>query len=161
VDSIEEIVAANRLDAARYRAPAGPHRPRLALVACMDARIDPWQAFGLKQGSTHVIRNAGGRLADAIRSIAISQVMLDTDAVAIVHHTDCGLLTFSDETMRARLREERGAIADDIAFLPFADQEKALRDDLALYRQTPFLRQDIPVRAFVYDLKTGALREVV
>lgn len=157
---IDELLEGNSRSAARYPATTTVARPRLALVLCMDARIDPWRAFGLEKGSAHLIRNAGGRVADAVRSLVVSQVMFGTEAVAIVHHTDCGMLTFTDEAMRLRLREQRGAIADHVAFLPFTDLDEAVRDDLEIYRQSPLLRQDIPVRGFVFDVATGLLREV-
>jgi carbonic anhydrase len=115
--------------------------------------------LGLREGDAHVIRNAGGRLADAVRSLAISQTLLATEEVAIIHHTDCGMVTFRDDDIRARLRA-RGADADHVAFLPFADLEQSVRDDIALYRATPMLRQDIPVRGFIYDVKSGRLNEV-
>jgi carbonic anhydrase len=126
----------------------------------MDARIDPARALGLEEGDAHVIRNAGGRIADALRSLAISQELLGTEEVAIIHHTDCGMLTFSDESLRKRLRKSRGADADAVAFLPFSDVDESVRDDLAAYAASPLVRHDIPVRGFVYDVKTGRLREV-
>ena len=122
-------------------------------------RIDPAKAFGLEEGDAHVIRNAGGRIADALRSLAISQVLLGTEEVMIVHHTDCGMLTFSDESLRATLRQ-RGVDADDVAFLPFSDVEESVRADLAAYERSPLVRHDVPVRGFVYDVKTGLVREV-
>lgn len=126
----------------------------------MDARIDPWRAFGLTVGEAHVIRNAGGRLSDALRSLIISQTMLGTEAVAIIHHTECGMATFTDASIREVLRDERQAIADDVAFLPFTDLERSVRDDMKLYRLSPLLRQDLELRGFIYDVNTGALREV-
>jgi carbonic anhydrase len=125
----------------------------------MDARIDPAKALGLEEGDAHVIRNAGGRIADAIRSLAISQELLGTEEVMIVHHTDCGMLTFNDEALRRRFKEH-GIDADDVAFLPFSNVDESVRADLAAYARSPLLRHDIPVRGFVYDVKTGRVREV-
>lgn len=159
--TLDRILAANQEYTKSYVAEPVQASPEVAMVLCMDARINPWAAFGLKNGQVHVIRNAGGRVADAIRSLVISQTMFATEAVAIVHHTECGMRTFSDETLRKRLREERQAIADDIAFLPFADLEESVRDDLRVYRQSPLVRQDIPVRGYIFDLETGALTEVL
>lgn len=139
--------------------PLPPAR-KLAVVICMDARIDPAKALGLEEGDAHVIRNAGGRVVEALRSLAISQVLLGTEEVAIIHHTDCGMLTFTDEQIRRRLKEERGADADHIAFLPFSDLEESVRADLRVYRESPIVRHDIPVRGFVYDVRNGRLKEV-
>lgn len=127
----------------------------------MDSRIDIVAALGLELGEAHMIRNAGGRVADALRSIVVSQLYLATDSVAIIHHTGCGQLMYTDESIRAKLRDERGAVADDIAFLPFVDLEQSVRDDLATYRASSLVRQDAEVRGFVYDVDTGALTEVV
>jgi carbonic anhydrase len=126
----------------------------------MDARIDPEPALGIELGDAHVIRNAGGRVVDALRSLAISQTLLGTEEVAIIHHTDCGMLTFNDESIRRKLREERGVDATDIAFLPFDDLEQSVRDDIAAYQRSPLVRHDVPVKGFIYDVNSGALREV-
>lgn len=161
MDVFERLLEGNRAFAARFREGAlpAPPRLRLAIVTCMDARIDPLSMFGLAPGDAHIIRNAGGRVAEALRSLCISQQLLGTEAVAIVHHTDCGMGTFTDEEFRVRLRA-RGVIADHMAFLPFRDVEQAVRDDLELYRASALVRQDIPIRGFVYDVTTGRVREV-
>jgi len=162
---INESLQANQQYAAAFAKtnkgslPLPPGR-KIAYVVCMDARIDPAKALGLQEGDAHVIRNAGGRFADAERSLIISQTLLGTQEVAFVHHTDCGMLTFSDQTIRDKLRKERALDADRIAFLPFGNLEQSVRDDLALYKQSPYVRQDIPVRGFFYDVKTGLLHEV-
>lgn len=137
-----------------------PPARQVAVVVCMDARIDPARALGLSEGDAHVIRNAGGRISDALRSLAISQTLLGTKEVVIIHHTDCGMLTFSDEGIRKQLRKDRGIDADAVAFLPFSDLDASVRDDLAAYHASPLVRHDVPVRGFVYDVKTGRLREV-
>jgi carbonic anhydrase len=138
-----------------------PPARKVAVVVCMDARIDPARALGLEEGDAHVIRNAGGRIADALRSLAISQTLLGTEAVAIVHHTDCGMLTFTDETIRKKLRSERGVDADHVAFLPFPELDASVIADIHAYKASPLVRHDVPVKGYVYDVRTGAVREVV
>jgi carbonic anhydrase len=159
---IDQTLRANESYAKRFEKGALPMPParKLAVVACMDARLDPARALGLEEGDAHVIRNAGGRLADALRSLVISQTLLGTEEVMILHHTDCGMLTFTDAAIRHRLREDRGADADHVAFLPFDDLEESVRADIRAYRQSPLVRQDVPVRGFVYDVSTGRLQEV-
>lgn len=159
----DEFLRANETYASRFtkgELPLPPAR-KVAVVVCMDARIDPARALGLEEGDAHVIRNAGGRIQDALRSIAISQTLLGTEEVVIIHHTDCGMLTFSDDLIRLKLRKERGVDADHVAFLPFKDLDASVRDDIAAYKASPLVRQDVPVRGFVYDVRTGRLREVV
>ncbi len=160
--SIEELLAANTAYAASFAKSAMPMPPgrQIAIVTCMDARIETGRAFGLAEGDAHVIRNAGGRVSEALRSLAISQELLGTREVAIIHHTDCGMLTFSDEQLRKRLREHLGADADHVSFLAFSDLEQSVRDDLAAYRESKMVLQDIPVRGFIFDVKTGKLSEV-
>jgi carbonic anhydrase len=159
--AIDRTLEANTRYAAGFRKGSLPMPPgrKLAIVVCMDARIDPAKAFGLEEGDAHVIRNAGGRIADALRSLVISQTLLGTEEVLIVHHTDCGMLTFTDESLRRQL-SARGVDADDVAFLPFRDVEESVRADLAAYERSPLVRHDIPVRGFVYDVKTGRVHEV-
>ncbi len=136
--------------------PPGRH---VAIVACMDARLDPARALGLEEGDAHVIRNAGGRAADAIRSLIISQQLLGTREIVIVHHTDCGMLTFTDEQLRKQVEQNLGAHTD-IAFNSFTDLAQSVRDDIAIIKASPLLLKDIPVRGFIYDVKTGKIGEV-
>src|SRR6187401_506492 len=112
----EEFLEANAKYVAQFKKGALPLPParKVALVVCMDARIDPAKALGLEEGDAHVIRNAGGRISEAIRSLAISQTLLGTQEVVIIHHSDCGMLTFSDESIRALLRKERKVDADAV-----------------------------------------------
>jgi carbonic anhydrase len=126
----------------------------------MDARLDPVQFLRLREGDAHVIRNAGGRAADAIRSIVISQQYLGTREIVVIHHTDCGMLNFTDEQLQQKLHDELHVNAD-IPFLPFTDLEQSVRDDVALLRESPLLLPGVPVRGFVYDVRDGRLREVV
>jgi carbonic anhydrase len=125
----------------------------------MDARLDPATFLGLHEGEAHVIRNAGGRAADAIRSLVISQQLLGTREVVVIHHTDCGMLTFTDDQLRQKLRDDLGVQTTE-AFLPFSDLEQSVRDDVAAIRTAPLLLKDVPVRGFIYDVRTGRLREV-
>jgi carbonic anhydrase len=159
LSAIDALVAANLAFAAAYTfTPI--KQPRVALVLCMDARIDPVRALGIPQGEVHIIRNAGGRVADAVRSLIVSQQVIGTEEVAIVHHTDCGMARVTDDEIRATLRERFAEDPPDIAFLSFGDLEDSVREDVALYRRTPHLRQDVPVRGFIYDVATGRLIEV-
>lgn len=162
MDAFEHMLKANKEFAATYTMADLPAQPRLklAVVACMDARIDPPRALGINPGEAHILRNAGGRVVPALRSLAVSQQFLGTAAVAIIHHTRCGMATFTDLDLRRLLRDNLGADADHIAFLPFTDLEQSVRDDLAAYAQSPIVRHDIPVRGFIYEVETGRLREV-
>src|SRR5213592_1888131 len=142
-----------------------PPARSVAVVACMDARLHPAKFLGLEEGDAHVIRNAGGRASDdAIRSLAISQQLLGTREVVVIHHVDCGMLTFSNEQLRAKCKDELGAdaaaAAERIDFLPFPDLEQSVRDDVAALRGSPLLRPDTQVAGFVYDVTTGKLAPV-
>jgi carbonic anhydrase len=158
----DELVAANRAYAAGFDKGSLPLPParRVAIVTCMDARIDPAKALGLAEGDAHVIRNAGGRAHEALRSLVISQRLLGTREVVVIHHTDCGMLTFSDDDLRARVRDELGADASHIAFLPFKDLHQSVRQDVAYLRASPLIPGDVPIRGFIYDVRTGAVQEV-
>ena len=138
--------------------PPSPAR-RLAVVACMDARLIPTRILGLQEGDAHVIRNAGGVAKDALRSIVISQRLLGTNEIVVIHHTDCGMLTVSNEDVRAKIREDLDADASDIDFLPLGDLEQSVRDDIQYLKDSPLV-DDVPIRGFVYDVQTGRLSEV-
>ncbi len=138
--------------------PPGRH---VAVVTCMDARLDPARFLGLEEGDAHVIRNAGGRVSeDAIRSLAISQQLLGTNSVVVIHHTDCGMLTFSNEDLRKKLKQELNADAEHIDFLPFKNLEQSVRDDVATIKNSPLLLKNIEVSGFIYDVKSGRLLPV-
>ena len=158
----DQIRAANEAYADQFTKGDLPMPPgrKFAVVACMDARLDPAKALGLEEGDAHVIRNAGGRAAEALRSLAISQQLLGTNAVVIVHHTDCGMLTFDNSTMHGICQERLGVDASDIDFLPFPDLEQSVRDDIDIVRSSPLIPNDVEVTGFVYDVKTGRLHEV-
>ncbi len=159
---LDEVRAANETYAAGFTKGELPMPPgrKFAVVACMDARLDPARALGLEEGDAHVIRNAGGRARDAIRSLVISQRLLGTEEIIIVHHTDCGMLTFDNETLREIVREQLAADASEVDFLPFSDLEQSVRDDIAVIRDSPFIPNEIPVTGFVYDVKTGKIHDV-
>src|SRR5690242_12874092 len=138
--------------------PPGRH---VAVLTCMDARLDPAKFLGLEEGDAHVIRNAGGRASeDAIRSLVISQQLLGTREVVVIHHTDCGMLTFTNEQLRDKIRRDMGADASDVDFLPFGNLEQSVRDDVATIKASPLLMKDVPVAGLIYDVKTGALSTV-
>jgi carbonic anhydrase len=132
----------------------------LAVLACMDARLDIDALLGLRPGDAHVIRNAGGVATDdAIRSLVISQRLLGTRAVVLVHHTDCGMLSFRDDELQARIEQETG-VRPPFAFEAFHDLEADVRQSMARIRLSPFLPHRDQVRGFVYDVRTGRLSEV-
>ena len=138
--------------------PPGRH---VAVLTCMDARLDPARFLGLEEGDAHVIRNAGGRASDdAIRSLAISEQLLGTNEVVVIHHTDCGMLTFSNEDLRTKLKQQLNADAEHIDFLPFKDLEQSVRDDVAFLRNSPLIPQSIDISGFIYDVKSGKLLPV-
>jgi len=141
--------------------PMPPAR-KLAIVACMDARITVEDILGLGTGDAHIIRNAGGIVTeDALRSLIISQQLLGTGEVIIINHTDCGMLTFSDEALRTKLETETGVSAVTPArFHSFADLEKNVRQQIQRVRSHAWIPKSISVRGFIYDVKSGALREV-
>jgi carbonic anhydrase len=160
---VDEALAANEAYAEGFTKGDLPMPPgrKLAVVACMDARLDPAKALGLEEGDAHVIRNAGGRAADALRSLVISQRLLGTQEILVVHHTDCGMLTFDNPTLYGICRADLGADASDIDFLPFSDLEQSVREDVELIRSSPLIAKDSAVTGFVYDVKTGRIHRVV
>ena len=137
-----------------------PPAKRVAVVACMDARLDPQALLGLREGDAHVIRNAGGVVTDdEIRSLAISQRLLGTEEVVLIHHTDCGMLTFTDDEFRRRIQEETG-LKPEWAVETFPDLEEDVRQSIARIQASPFIPRKESVRGFVYEVETGRLREV-
>jgi carbonic anhydrase len=139
--------------------PMPPAR-RLAVVTCMDARIIPSRQLGLEEGDAHVIRNAGGRARDALRSLVISQRLLGTNEIAVIHHTDCGMLTFTNPDLHAKVKQDLDADSSGIDFLPFSDVEESVREDVAFLLSSPLIPGDVLIRGFVYDVRTGKLNEV-
>jgi carbonic anhydrase len=137
-----------------------PPAKKLAVVACMDARLNPYAILGLKEGDAHVIRNAGGVVTDdEIRSLAISQRLLGTEEVILIHHTDCGMLTFTDDEFKASIQKDTG-IKPEWAAEAFPDLEEDVRQSIARVKASPFVPRKDSVRGFVYEVETGRLREV-
>jgi carbonic anhydrase len=137
-----------------------PPAKRVAIVACMDARLNPYGLLGLHEGDAHVIRNAGGVITDdEIRSLAISQRLLGTEEVMLIHHTDCGMLTFADDEFRRQVQDDTG-IKPEWAAETFSDLEEDVRQSIARIKASPFVPKKDNVRGFVYEVETGNLREV-
>ena len=159
----DELVEANEKFAAGFDQGGLPMPParKVAVLACMDARLHPSKFLGLEIGDAHVIRNAGGRASDdAIRSLIISQRLLGTKEVLVIHHTDCGMLTFSNDQLREKLKAETGNDASKIDFLPFPELDRSVRDDVKRIKESPFVEKDVAVTGFVYDVNTGRLRRI-
>lgn len=142
--------------------PMPPAR-KLAIVACMDARLTVEQVLGLKTGDAHIIRNAGGIVTeDALRSLIISHYLLGTQEFMIINHTDCGMLTFKDEDLKNKLKEKTQKTAvEPGVFHSFKDLEQNVREQISKVKSHPWMPSDIPVRGFIYDVKNGTLSEVV
>lgn len=158
----DDLLANNVAYADGFTAAEAPGRPakRVAILACMDARLDPGRALGLQEGDAHVIRNAGGVVThDAIRSLAISQHLLGTEEIVLIQHTDCGMQTFTDEELADRLEQHAGERPPFDAHA-FEDLEQNLRDSIRALQESPFLLKTDAVRGFVYEVETGRLREL-
>lgn len=139
-----------------------PPRCHVAVVTCMDARLHPEKFLGLEIGDAHVIRNAGGRVSpDAIRSLVISQRLLGTTEVVVIHHTDCGMLTFTNEELSQKIKKELNVDTSGMDFLPFKDLEKSVREDVEIVRSSPLIPKNFPVSGAIYDVRSGKLIEVV
>jgi len=139
--------------------PMPPGR-KVAIVACMDARLNPYGLLGLEEGDAHVIRNAGGVITeDEIRSLAISQRLLGTEEIILIHHTDCGMLTFTDDEFRSSIEDDTGS-RPAWASEAFSDVDENLRESVARISASPFIPKKDSVRGFVYEVETGRLREV-
>jgi carbonic anhydrase len=161
---IQEVLAANENYARQFtlgHLPMPPAR-KLAILACMDARLTIDAMLGLTTGDAHVIRNAGGiATEDALRSLIVSHYLLGTEEFMVINHTDCGMLTFKDEELRARLLRETGvATGIPAVFHSFTDVEDNVRRQIQTLRAHPWIPARVPVRGFVYDVRAGKLREV-
>ena len=162
MDLIDELLENNRAFAASLPARHLDVRPsrRLAIVTCMDSRLDVFAALGLGDGEAHVLRNAGGVITDdVIRSLAVSQRRLGTRAVMLIHHTDCGMLTLTDDGFRAELQQATG-VAPAFAIESFSDLDADVRQSILRVRRSDFLLDTTMVRGFVYDVDTHLLREI-
>ena len=157
----DDLVAANERYAQTFSGPLPmPPSRGVAVIACMDARLDVYAILGLGGGEAHVIRNAGGVVTeDEIRSLAISQRLLGTREVILIHHTDCGMLTFTDDEFKAAIQADTG-IKPPWAAEAFSDLEADVRQSIARIKTSPFLPHTDAVRGFVFDVATGRLNEV-
>ena len=162
MSSTDEFVA----NAERYAASFAkgdlplPPAKHSAVVACMDARLNPYGVLGLSEGDSHVIRNAGGVVTDdVIRSLAISQRLLGTSEIVLIHHTGCGMLTFRDDEVKAQIEADTG-LRPPFALEAFPDLESDVRQSIARIKASPFVPVKDSIRGFVYEVETGRLREV-
>ena len=163
MSAIEQFLANNDAYAAGFEAAglAAPPAKKIAIVACMDARLDPASALAIGLGDAHVIRNAGGVVTDdVIRSLAISQHYLGTEEIMLLHHTRCGMQSFSDEEFADALEHETGERPPWQA-RTFEDLEEDVRDGIRRIRENPFIQRRDSVRGFVYEVETGRVREVL
>jgi carbonic anhydrase len=158
----DQLIENNRQYAGSFDKGGLPMPParKLAVLACMDARLDVHKMLGLEEGDAHVIRNAGGVVTDdAIRSLVISQRLLGTEEIVLIHHTDCGMLTFADDEVKAQIESETG-IRPPFALEAFPEVEADVRQSIARINASPFIPRKDSVRGFVYDVRTGTLAEV-
>ncbi|MDQ6731414.1 MAG: carbonic anhydrase [Actinomycetota bacterium] len=162
MSTTDDLVANNAGYAAAFDKADLPMPPskKVAVIACMDARVNVYGALGLSEGDAHVIRNAGGVVTDdEIRSLAISQRLLGTEEIILIHHTDCGMLTFQDADFRDAIEQDTG-VRPPWASEAFADLEGDVRESIARINASPFIPNKGSVRGFVYEVETGKLREV-
>jgi carbonic anhydrase len=161
MSATDELVANNQRYAEAFSGPLPvPPARGIAVVACMDARLNVYAIAGLAEGEAHVIRNAGGVVTDdVIRSLAISQRLLGTREIMLIHHTECGMLTFTDDEFRAAIQEETG-IKPPWAPEAFGDLDTDVRQSVARIKASPFVPHRDAVRGFVFDVATGKLSEV-
>jgi carbonic anhydrase len=162
MSTAETLLEKNRSYAESFEEGDLPMPParRVAVIACMDARLDVYRLLGLELGDAHVIRNAGGVVTeDAIRSLVISQRLLGTREIVLVHHTDCGMLTFEDDDVKRQIEADVG-LRPSFALEAFPDVEADIRQSIRRLRESPFLQYDEAVRGFVYDVGSGRLIEV-
>jgi carbonic anhydrase len=158
----DEFLQNNEAYAARFSKGDLPMPPgaKVAVVACMDARLNIYGMLGLQEGDAHVIRNAGGVVTDdEIRSLAISQRLLGTEEIILIHHTDCGMLTFKDDEFKAAIEQDTG-IKPEWAAEAFSDLDADVRQSIGRIKASPFVPRKDSIRGFVYEVETGRLREV-
>lgn len=163
MSAFDECLEANARYAAEFDQGnlATPPRRAVAILTCMDARLHLERLLGLEVGDAHMIRNAGGRASDdAIRSLVISQRLLGTKEIVVIHHTDCGMVTFTNEQLAAKIKTDLGVDASQHDFLPFGDLEQSVHDDLMILRSSPFIPRDIPIAGAIYDVHSGRMTEV-
>ncbi|MGH3755554.1 MAG: beta-class carbonic anhydrase [Pseudonocardiaceae bacterium] len=157
----DELLANNTRYAETFTGPLPlPPAKHLAVVACMDARLDVYRILGLNEGEAHVIRNAGGVITDdEIRSLAISQRLLATREIILIHHTDCGMLTFTDDQFKRSIQDDTG-IKPTWSAEPFSDLDEDVRQSIARIKASPFIPHTDSIRGFVFDVDKGTLNEV-
>jgi carbonic anhydrase len=162
VSSTDELLGNNESYVASFDKADLPLPParKVAVIACMDARLNVYGMLGLTEGDAHVIRNAGGVVTDdEIRSLTISQRLLGTEEIILIHHTDCGMLTFTDDDFKAAIEKDTG-IRPTWAAEAFSDLDADVRQSIARIKASPFVPHKDSVRGFVYEVETGRLREV-
>ena len=162
MSAIDELLANNARYAETFEQGAlhSPPALRLAVVACMDARLDTHKLLGLEEGDAHVIRNAGGVVTDdAVRSLVISQRLLGTREIVLIHHTDCGMMSFRDDDVKDAIEADTG-LRPSFALEAFGDLEQDVRQSIARIQASPFIPEKDQIRGFVYDCATGRLNEV-
>src|SRR5687768_585986 len=162
MSTIDELLANNERYSQGFDKGELPLPPakKIAILTCMDARLSPYVMLGLNEGDAHVIRNAGGVVTDdEIRSLAISQRLLGTEEIMVIHHTDCGMLTFSDDDFRRQIQDETG-VKPEWATEAFTDVDEDVRQSIARITASPFIPRKDSIRGFVYEVETGRLREV-
>jgi carbonic anhydrase len=162
VSVTDELLANNARYAESFSGPLPlPPAKGVAVVACMDARLDVYRVLGLNEGEAHVIRNAGGVVTDdEIRSLAISQRLLGTQEIILIHHTDCGMLTFTDDGFKKSIQDDTG-IKPGWSAEAFPDLDEDVRQSIARIKASPFVPNKSSIRGFVFDVATGKLNEVV
>jgi len=162
MSATDGFVAANQSYARNFTKSGKPMPPakKVAVVACMDARIETGRLLGLEEGDAHVIRNAGGVVTDdVIRSLVISQRLLGTTEIVLIHHTDCGMLTFEDDVVKAQIEQDTG-LRPPFALEAFSDLQGDVRQSIRRIQSSPFVPNKDNIRGFVYDVETGRLDEV-
>ncbi len=163
MSELDAVKSANEAYAAQFTKGDLPMPParRFAVITCMDARIDPAKALGLEEGDAHVFRNAGGIATDdALRSLVISRTLLGTQEAFVIGHTDCGMVTFTNEQIRGMLSDELGADATHVDFHPFPEVHDSVAASVRRLRESNLVPDDYPITGFVYDVKTGKIDEV-
>ena len=163
MSATNELLANNESYAENFTKGGKPMPPakKVSIVACMDARIETGRLLGLEEGDAHVIRNAGGVVTDdVIRSLAISQRLLGTQEIILIHHTDCGMLTFRDDEVKAQIEADTG-LRPPFALEAFSDPEDDVRQSIRRIQASPFVPHKDEIRGFVYDVETGHLNEVI
>ena len=162
MSATDEFLANNAEYAAGFDKGSAPGPPakQVAVIACMDARIDTGRLLGLEEGDAHVIRNAGGVVTeDVLRSLVISQRLLGTREIILIHHTECGMVTFTDDQLKAEIEADTG-LRPSFAMEAFSDEEEDVRQSIRRIQACPFIPVKDSIRGFVYDVKTGRLNEV-